>query len=226
MALYNDACSYAIDGKTDKAMESLNAAVEAGLNDTEMLASDTELDSLRDEPKFQELMKQVHEQKLVQAKEQARQMLAENQPFPFDFKALPKVEGGKVSLEDYKGKVRIVDIWGTWCPPCRMEIPHFVDLKKEYGDEGLEIIGINYERVPDEEVQSTIESYAKETGINYPLVIGDEDTRSQIPDFEGFPTTLVPRPRGQGPPEARRRPGQGGAGGHRRRAARRGQAGG
>jgi thiol-disulfide isomerase/thioredoxin len=94
-----------------------------------------------------------------------------------------------VKLADYQGKLVIVDIWGTWCPPCRQEIPHFVQLKKDFPDD-LDIVGVNYEHGDPEEAVPKIVDFVKETGINYTCVIGDDATREQIPEFRGFPTTL------------------------------------
>src|SRR5262249_29822469 len=60
--------------------------------------------------------------------EEVDRLLKENEPFEFDFD-LKDVNGQKLSKADFAGKVLIVDIWGTWCPPCRMEIPHFLELQ-------------------------------------------------------------------------------------------------
>jgi thiol-disulfide isomerase/thioredoxin len=113
--------------------------------------------------------------------------MAEYKPFPFDFKLLD-LDGKPFALASLKGKVVVVDVWGTWCPPCRAEVPHFVELQKTYGKQGLQIVGINYERAPDP--IPGIKTFAKEYGINYPLVIGDDETQKKIPDFQAFPTTL------------------------------------
>ena len=55
------------------------------------------------------------------------------------------VDGGTFRLSDYKDKVVVLDLWATWCNPCRAEIPHLVDLNKEYGGKGVEIIGLTTE---------------------------------------------------------------------------------
>ncbi len=101
------------------------------------------------------------------------------------------IEGNRVSLADLKGQVVVVDVWGTWCPPCRAEVPSFVRLQAEFADQGLQIIGLNYERGRSErENLQTVKDFIRENGVNYPCLMGDAATRDQIPNFRGFPTTL------------------------------------
>jgi thiol-disulfide isomerase/thioredoxin len=189
LTLYNEACTYAVEKKKDKALASLKEAFDAGVIQPELLDEDEDLASIRDSPEFQKLKKEAGEKALIAAREHVKEMLAKNEPFKFDFK-LPDLNGKDVSLPDFKGKVTIVDVWGTWCPPCRKEIPHFVELLKKYHDKGLEIVGINYERVEKDEVKDTIKAFLKENKVPYTCVIGDDKTQEQIPNFEGFPTTL------------------------------------
>ncbi len=109
--------------------------------------------------------------------------------FPFDFE-LPNLDGETVTKADYEGKVLIVDIWGIWCPPCRMEIPHFVELHEKYKDQGFDIVGINYEGVPDEQAIPKIRDFIKKYDMPYMCVLGDRATQMQVPNFRGYPTTL------------------------------------
>ncbi len=200
LALFNEARVYARNGQPDKALASLAEAIDGGFLNEKLLADDKALDSLRDRPEFARLVGRVKEsvEKVVKVRRDAiaKQMLPEVKeglpsfkPFPFDFE-LPGLDGKPVKLADYKGKVTVVDIWGTWCPPCRLEIPHFVELLKNYRDKGVEIVGLNYEKVPPDKIKETIESFVKETGINYTLAIGDDKTTDLVPDFSSFPTTL------------------------------------
>jgi thiol-disulfide isomerase/thioredoxin len=100
---------------------------------------------------------------------------------------LKDLAGKTVKLSDFKGKVVILDFWATWCPPCRAEIPHFVELQKQYGDQGLVVIGMSL----DEGGPNVVSSFAKEQGINYPVVIGNQDIATQYGGIEGIPTTFV-----------------------------------
>ncbi len=121
------------------------------------------------------------------AVQRAKKLLAAGETIPFDFE-LPDPDGKIVKLADYKGKVLIVDLWGTWCPPCRDEVPHFVELHKKYKNKGLEIVGVNLEQVEPAEIPSTIKEGIKELGITYTCVVGD-DAIGRLAD-EGVPTTL------------------------------------
>jgi thiol-disulfide isomerase/thioredoxin len=187
-ALYNEACAEALQGQVDKALAALKDCVESGWNDMDHIDKDKDFDGIRKDPKFVALHKELSEKIASRSLENTRKLLAEQKPFDFDF-TLPNLDGKKVSKKDFAGKILIVDIWGTWCGPCKMEIPHFIALHKKYQKDGLEIVGINYENVKDQ-VAEHIRKFAKENKISYPCLIGDEKTKQQVPDFRGFPTTL------------------------------------
>ena len=79
---------------------------------------------------------------------------------------LPSVDGKPQSIKQWQGKIMVVNFWATWCPPCREEIPGFIDLNKKYGDKGLVFVGIALDE-PDR-----VQAYIDEIGINYPVLIG------------------------------------------------------
>lgn len=186
---YNEACGHALTGSPAKAVKSLGRAIEAGFTDLEHIQSDPDLDSLRDREDFKALIEAVPGMATEGAREEVAKLLAENETFEFDFE-LQTIDDQTVRLSDLRGKVVIVDFWGTWCPPCRREIPHFVALHKQYKDAGLAIVGLNYEGVEADEARTKIAEFAKANGIEYPCLLGDEKTRDQVPNFEGYPTTL------------------------------------
>lgn len=108
--------------------------------------------------------------------------------FDFDF-TLTSVEGEQISLADYKGKVLIVDMWGTWCPPCRDEIPHFIQLLEKHNEAGLAIVGINYERGDPANWADVIKTFVEKFGVTYPCLIGDTETKNMA-GLTAYPTTL------------------------------------
>ena len=174
-----EARALALEGKAKESLAAIKSIIASGGDGIAMAESEEDLESVRKLPEFKAL---------VEADLKAK--VAEFKPFPFDFE-LKDTDNKTVTLDDYKGKVTIVDVWGTWCPPCREEIPHFVDLYKQYKDKGLEIVGINCnENGTQDEVKKTIKDFAKKYRIEYKCVLNDDKIESKIPDFQGYPTTL------------------------------------
>jgi thiol-disulfide isomerase/thioredoxin len=79
---------------------------------------------------------------------------------------LPDLEGNRRRLSEWQGKVIVLNFWATWCAPCRKEIPEFIELQKQYGNQGLQFIGIAVEEL------EPAREYSKHAGINYPILIG------------------------------------------------------
>jgi thiol-disulfide isomerase/thioredoxin len=100
------------------------------------------------------------------------------------------LDGQKTKLADYSGKVLVVDLWATWCGPCRQEIPHLVEIAKEYKSKGVEVIGLTNE---DPEIHSqTVKDFSKEFNINYPIGWADEEMQIGIMQGRnGIPQTLI-----------------------------------
>ena len=109
-----------------------------------------------------------------------------------DFSLLD-ISSNKHILSDYSGKVIILDFWATWCPPCRMEIPHFNELQAQYGKKGLQIIGISV----DKGGKSDIVDFLKDNDIDYPILLAENSTKeayqSLLPsDKQGYiPYTFI-----------------------------------
>lgn len=188
-ALYNEACARAVDGQARKALGALAEAIDADFDLVELLETDPDLASLRALPRFRELKTTAVRKARIRARERATRSLAGSEPYRFDFE-LPDLGGKTVASSDFKGKVAIVNIWGTWCPPCRRLVPRLVELLEKEGKRGLAVVGIHYERVPAGEVNATVEAFVAKNKVPYPCLLGDDKTRGRIPRFDGFPTTL------------------------------------
>lgn len=85
---------------------------------------------------------------------------------------LNDLAGRPVNLSDFAGKVVIIDFWATYCPPCIEEIPHYAELQREYGEQGLVIVGISSDRQGPFHVLN----FVHRLGVNYPIVMLDEST--------------------------------------------------
>lgn len=100
--------------------------------------------------------------------------------------------GETLKLSDYQGKIVILDFWATWCPPCRKGIPDLIELKNEYKDKGVEIIGISLDPVTrGGSTKSKVIPFMKEYGINYPIVFGDQKIVYQYGNINSIPTSFV-----------------------------------
>lgn len=113
-------------------------------------------------------------------------------PTPAAFVGLTAVnlDGSVMSFEELAGEIVIIDFWGTWCPPCITEIPHYNALVADYADKGVHLIGLTVESGPREEVLEWIaadESHA----MNYSLVMAEDEHMEVFGPIFGFPTTLL-----------------------------------
>jgi thiol-disulfide isomerase/thioredoxin len=109
---------------------------------------------------------------------------------------IQSVDGGTFRLADYKDKVVVLDVWATWCGPCRMEIPHLVDLSKEYAGKGVEVIGLTTESAQTD--ADTVRDFAKEMKINYKLGYARADIAQSLMNGQfTIPQTFVIAPGGR-----------------------------
>ncbi len=79
------------------------------------------------------------------------------------------IQGKSVTLSDYKGKVILLDFWATWCPPCRKEIPGFIELYNTYKSRGLVVVGVSMDDADD---IADVKRYAAQIKMNYPVLLG------------------------------------------------------
>ena len=100
---------------------------------------------------------------------------------------LTDLNGRTTKSSDFHSKVLILDFWATWCAPCRIEIPHFVELQKQYGDKGLTVIGVSL----DEQGPEVVKKFVKRLGVNYPIVMGNEKVVEAYGGIDAIPTTFV-----------------------------------
>lgn len=98
---------------------------------------------------------------------------------------LQDMHGNTVRFSDFKGKVVILDFFAPWCPPCKQEIPDFVELQREYGDQGFTIVGVSLSGAPE------MQSFAQRFGINYPVLIDNGKAHLLYGPVRSIPTTLV-----------------------------------
>lgn len=104
---------------------------------------------------------------------------------------LKNLDGSTFKVSDKKGKVVLLNLWATWCGPCRAEMPTLVKLQDENRDKGFEIIGLNTD---DGDTKEMIESFSAEMKLNYTLVWADSSMQAallKISSFPGIPQSFL-----------------------------------
>ncbi len=110
---------------------------------------------------------------------------AKRKPAP-DF-ALKDLNGNTAKLSDYRGKVVLLNFWATWCGPCKIEIPWFIEFEQNYKDKGFAVLGV----AMDDEGWEAVKPYLTARKVNYRVVIGNDGIAQQYGGVDSLPTTFV-----------------------------------
>lgn len=94
---------------------------------------------------------------------------------------LQTLDGQSVKLSDYRGKAVLLNFWATWCEPCKIEMPWFIDFQKQYAASGLQIVGV---AMDDADVKD-IAKFAQDMHMDYPILTGKDADREKIADTYG-----------------------------------------
>ena len=101
--------------------------------------------------------------------------------------SLKDADGRTVQLSDYRGKVVLLNFWATWCPPCKIEIPWFIEFEREHKGEGFAVIGV----AMDDEGWEAVKPYVRDAGVNYRVLLGADSVAQLYGGVDSLPTTFV-----------------------------------
>jgi len=101
--------------------------------------------------------------------------------------SLQDINNNTIALSNYEGEVIILNFFATWCAPCRIEIPDFIELANEYSDRDFAIIGISLDRGNIDTVRDFVDKY----NINYPILFDDGIVSNTYGPIHSIPTTFI-----------------------------------
>jgi thiol-disulfide isomerase/thioredoxin len=111
-------------------------------------------------------------------------IVGKSTPAP-DF-TLEKLSGGNLKLSDLRGKAVLLNFWATWCGPCKIETPWLVEMQNQYGNQGLQVIGV----AMDDSGKDEISKFAKDMGVNYPVLLGKEAVGDEYGGVPALPESF------------------------------------
>jgi thiol-disulfide isomerase/thioredoxin len=117
-------------------------------------------------------------------------------PAPEATLAIPTLDGMQATLDQYKGKVVLVNFWATWCQPCKIEIPWLIEFNQKYGPRGLVILGV----AMDDEGKKAVEPFVQKqqftvngqpARMDYPILLGSDRIADKFGGLIGLPTSML-----------------------------------
>ena len=180
---------YAEQKKVDLVFQSIENAIECGYGEYRSLADEAWFKTIVDADTAKAWMTKFDASYANAVDQWSQQVVREFQGANFEF-SLSDIEGSVVSKRDYTGRVLVVDLWATWCPPCRKGIPEFIKLQKKYKS-GVAVLGISMDapETPSNTIE-TVSNFVQAQGVNYDIALGDTSVSSQIAGKMALPTTL------------------------------------
>ena len=100
---------------------------------------------------------------------------------------LKDADGRTVRLSEYKGKVVLLNFWATWCGPCKIEMPWFMEFERKYKDQGFAVIGVSM----DEGGWHDVKPFLNDAGVNYRVLLGNDEVAQLYGNVEALPTTFL-----------------------------------
>lgn len=100
---------------------------------------------------------------------------------------LKDAAGKPVKLSDYKGKVVLLNFWATWCGPCKLEIPWFIEFEQTYRDKGFAVLGVSM----DEEGWDIVRPYIAKAKVNYRILLGDDMVAQLYDGVDSLPMSFI-----------------------------------
>ena len=188
--VFHQAVAYAIKHKPEDAFRCLDEAFDLGFVEFDDVLRDEHLAGLADQARLKKVTRQAEDAYVNKVDAWSKQALKDFNPFPFRLN-VSGLERGRLEHDDFPGEVLVIDLWATWCPPCREALPHFVELSDEFSGDGVQVIGVSMDNPEDPaSARAAVQQVKKEQQLNFPIGLGDHSVTDQLPGKQLLPTTV------------------------------------
>ena len=180
------------NGRLDRAVEVIKESNEVGFEPFDAIEREPKLVKLREYPAYKSMVAGVRAEALAQARESVAKLFQNAPKYDFAFNTRD-LDDKPLTLDQFRGKVLLVDLWGTWCKPCLETIPGLIQLRQKYADRGFDVIGFDYEQSEQdpEKAAPAVKAFVKKSAIPYRIAMLTEELQARIPNLEGFPTSIL-----------------------------------
>ncbi|MEZ6093323.1 MAG: TlpA disulfide reductase family protein [Pirellulaceae bacterium] len=188
--LLKEANGHLIAGNTATAEQTIQDSLNWGLVEFEQILDDERINSSAIAQNVHAKVKAAKQQYLTKIRPGINSAMDAFQSFDFDF-SLIDINNNRITKSHFDGKYLVVDLWGTWCAPCRAEIPHLNSLQKAFRSKKVQVVGIAIEHGESEEAnRATLDQFLNDNKVDYQCLVGNEGLTKQLPNFTSYPTML------------------------------------
>jgi len=187
--MMNRAFATAISKDAGATLAAMNSAFDAGFTNFERLSENRFVKALKSK-EVNGLVKSkllAHKRELLKW---ARESVANFNSFDFKFD-VADIDAGRIRNSDFEGRILVLDLWATWCQPCREAIPHFVKLDKTYRRANVDVVGISMDN-PDDPRKSVkiVRKFIDKNDVEYAVAMGNRSVMNQLAPEQKLPTVL------------------------------------
>lgn len=188
--VFHQAIAYSIKDNPEDAFRCLDEAFDLGFVAFEEVLANDHLSKLADQNRLRKVTEAAEDSYINKAEAWGRRVLGDFKPFPFKLD-VAGLNRGRLESRDFPGNVLVVDLWATWCPPCREALPHFVELAEQFDGEGVQVVGVSMDNPEDpSSSRDAVSEVQKEQKLNFPVGLGDHSVTDQLPGKQLLPTTV------------------------------------